>query len=122
MDCALAAEAGEGAAVEVLSTDSPRVLSARESALAAWARRVTADASSTTPEDVERLREAGFSERDIFEISAIIAFRIAYSTLRTALGVRPDHQLAAVAPAGVRRAVHFGRPVDEVPSRSRVED
>lgn len=118
---ALAEEAGEGTAVEVLSGDSGN-LSEREAALAIWARRVTADATSTTPEDVELLREAGFSERDIFEVTAIVAFRIAYSTLRTALGARPDQQLASTSPAGIRRAVNFGRPVAEAPSRSWIDD
>jgi uncharacterized peroxidase-related enzyme len=117
---ALAAVAGEGVAVDLLSGSVPRASSPREVALMSWARQVTADASSTTGEDIEQLRLAGFSERDILGITAIIAFRIAYSTVRTALGALPDQQLADVAPAGVRGAVQFGRPVDDSPSATGI--
>ena len=118
---ALAEEAGEGTAVEVLTGVGSGGMSAREASLAAWARRVTADATSTTADDVGLLRDVGFSDRAIFEITAIIAFRIAYSTIRTALGARADQQLASSSPAGVRRAVTFGRPVADAPSRSLIE-
>ena len=56
---ALAEEAGEGTAVEVLTGVGSGGMSAREASLAAWASRVTADATSTTADDVELLRDVG---------------------------------------------------------------
>lgn len=71
------------------------------------------DPNATTPQDVEALRAAGFSEREIFEATAFVAFRVAFSTINDALGVRPDWQLAAAAPVEVNKAVTYGRPVAE---------
>jgi len=86
-------------------------LSARERALAAWAEQVVRDPNGTAPREVQRLRDAGLTEDDIFNATVFIAFRIAFSTVNDALGARPDWQLADAAPAEVRDAVDFGRPV-----------
>ena len=59
------------------------------------------------------LRTAGFSERAIFEATAFIGFRLAFSTINAALGARPDWQVAAAAPPEVQQAVAYGRPVAE---------
>jgi hypothetical protein len=56
------------------------------------------------------LRQAGLSEQEIFEATALIAFRMAFSTINDALGARPDPQLADRAPRLVRDAVTYGRP------------
>jgi uncharacterized peroxidase-related enzyme len=84
-------------------------LSDRESALAAWAREVVRDPNGTREEGIERLREAGLSEREIFEATAWIALRLAFSTINDALGARPDRELVARVPPAVRDAVTFGR-------------
>jgi uroporphyrinogen decarboxylase len=63
-----------------------------------------------TAADVEALRIAGLSEREIFEATVFAAFRMAFSTVNDALGARPDWQLAQAAPRPVRKAVTFGRP------------
>ncbi len=86
-------------------------LSPREAALSDWARRVAKDPNATTAADVQSLREAGLAEREIFEATAFVAFRLAFSTINDALGAQPDWQLAQAAPAEVRSAVAFGRPV-----------
>jgi uncharacterized peroxidase-related enzyme len=108
---ATATDASAAAAVlEGLDSDG---LTMRDQALSAWARKVARNPNATTPEDVEQLRAAGFSEREIFEATAFVAFRLAFSTVNDALGVRPDWQLAAAAPLEVNRAVTFGRPTAE---------
>lgn len=85
----------------------------RERALADWARKVVKAPSGTTAADVERLRQAGFTDREIFEATALMAFRVAFSMVNNALGVRPDRQVAAAAPAEVRAVVTYGRaPAD----------
>ena len=67
------------------------------------------DPNGTTPEDVAALRDSGLTAKEVFEATAYVAFRLAFSTVDNALGAEPDHQLAA-APPGVREAVSFGRP------------
>ena len=61
-------------------------LSEREQALAAWARRLLVDPNVTSADDVERLRSVGLDDREIFEATAFVAFRLAFSTVNDALG------------------------------------
>jgi uncharacterized peroxidase-related enzyme len=84
-------------------------LSDREAALMGWSRQVVHDPNATTDADVNRLREAGLDEREIFEATTWIALRLAFSTINDALGARPDPQLAENAPRLVREAVTYGR-------------
>ncbi|MFC0003828.1 carboxymuconolactone decarboxylase family protein [Micromonospora siamensis] len=86
-------------------------LSAREAALAGWARQVVHDPNATTGADVAGLHSAGLDDREIFEATAFVAFRLAFSTINDALGAPPDPQLAEKAPRLVREAVTFGRQV-----------
>jgi uncharacterized peroxidase-related enzyme len=109
---ALAKESDGRTAAGVLRGDEPDSLSEREAALVRWVRRVARDPNGTRPEDVERLRAAGMSEREIFEATAFAAFRLAFATVNDALGARPDRQAAAAARPKVRAAVTFGRAPD----------
>lgn len=97
-------------AADVIGTRSTSRLSPREAALAEWARNVADDPNATTEADVERLRKAGLDDREIFEATAFIGFRLAFSTVNDALGAAPDRQLADAAPEPVRAAVEWGRP------------
>jgi uncharacterized peroxidase-related enzyme len=105
----------ERAAVAVITGDDA-ILGERHRALARWARLVVADPNSTDSGDVDELRAVGLDDRQIFEATALAAFRLAFSTINDALGARPDAQLVAAAPAGVRDAVTFGRPPATEPS------
>lgn len=105
----LAAEAGATAAAAVLKAGDDAALTARDHALAAWARKVVADPNSTAPADVATLRSAGLDDRTIFEATAFVAFRLAFSTVNDALGASPDWQLVDTAPPEVRSAVTYGR-------------
>jgi len=109
----LAAAADPASAAAVLQAAQGPGLTARDVALAAWARKVVSDPNATTRDDVDGLRAAGLSEQEIFEATTFIAFRLAFSTVNDALGARPDWQLAAAAPPEVRNAVAFGRPTAE---------
>jgi alkylhydroperoxidase family enzyme len=84
-------------------------LSDDERELASWARKVAADPNRTTTEDVESLRSVGFTDAQIFAITAFVALRLAFSTVNDALGVGPDTALQAAAPRAVVEAVGFGR-------------
>jgi uncharacterized peroxidase-related enzyme len=109
----LADAADPAAAAAVLRAADGPGLTARDRALADWARKLVARPNETTRDDVDGLRLAGLSDQEIFEATTFIAFRLAFSTVNDALGARPDWQLAAAAPPEVRQAVNFGRPTAE---------
>ena len=111
----LAAEAGAATAAAVLTDGDDTALTARDRALAAWARKVVADPNSTTRSDIDTLRSVGLDDRTIFEATAFAAFRLAFSTVNDALGANPDWQLVKTAPAEVRSAVTYGRPPQAAP-------
>ncbi|WP_214407698.1 carboxymuconolactone decarboxylase family protein [Pseudonocardia lacus] len=86
-------------------------LTAAERAMARWARAVARDPNATTADDVRALREAGFTDPQIFAITAFVALRVAFATVNDALGARPDAELTGRLPRAVIDAVDFGRPV-----------
>jgi uncharacterized peroxidase-related enzyme len=106
----LADEADSRLAAGVLRGDDDE-LSPAEQAMAAWARRVARDPNGTSPRDVQELRDAGFSDADIFAMTVYVALRLALSTVNDALGAHPDAEYQVKAPAAVLRAVTFGRPI-----------
>ena len=107
----LADAADPAAAAAVLQGVAGPGLTVRDQALSVWARKVTGNPNATTRDDVDALRAAGFTEREIFEATVFIGFRLAFSTINAALGARPDWQVAAAAPPEVQQAVAYGRPV-----------
>ncbi len=78
-------------------------------ALASWARLVVKEPNGITADNVQSLREAGFSDEQIFAITAFVAYRLAFSTVNDALGAVPDDELQASLPEPLRSAVTFGR-------------
>lgn len=104
----LAALVGDQTAADVLGGGSGD-LDERKRALADWARKVVRDPNATTEADVDSMRKAGLDDRAIFEATAFVAMRLAFSTVNDALGAAPDLQLERAAPEAVRRAVTFGR-------------
>jgi uncharacterized peroxidase-related enzyme len=105
----LAKLSDDATAAQVIADVPAPELSEREAALGTWARQVVRDPNATTSGDVERLREVGLGEREIFEATSFVALRLALSTINDALGAAPDEQLAAAAPELVRAAVSYGR-------------
>ncbi len=89
-----------------------------EKALAGWARLLARDPNSITSDDLERLREAGFDDGQIFAVTAFVALRLAFATVNDALGASPDHELNESLSDEVRSAVSFGRRPDVVPSEN----
>ena len=105
----LAAQVDVETAAQVVA-GSVADLDPRSAALAQWARQVALDPNSTSPTDIERLHGVGLTDRQIFEATMLIAWRMAFSTVNDALGAQPDAQLAAAAPVPVLAAVSYGRP------------
>lgn len=87
-------------------------LTDQEKAMASWARKIVRNPNSTTPADVQELRDAGLTDSQIFAITTFAALRMAFSTINDALGVTPDAQLVESLPPAVTAAVTYGRPAD----------
>lgn len=87
-------------------------LSPSERAMARWARNVARDPNATTAADVQVMRDAGFSDAQIFAITVFVALRLAFSTVNDALGLPPDAALRRTVPPDVLDAVTRGRPID----------
>jgi uncharacterized peroxidase-related enzyme len=88
-------------------------LTAAERALADWARKITRDPNRTEEADVRSLRDAGWTDEQIFGITVFVALRIAFSTVNDALGARPDANYRSLAPRSVLNAITFGRPIED---------
>lgn len=96
-------------AAEVLRGVDAPALTGRETALRRWADQVVHHPNGTTAAQVEALRAAGLSEREILEATVYVAFRLAFSTVNDALGAPPDAELVAAAPPEVLATVTYGR-------------
>ncbi|WP_293504216.1 hypothetical protein [Roseateles sp.] len=108
----LAQSTSEDVAAAVISDLPSLELGERDQALTSWARKVVRDPNATTAADVQSLRDSGLSEREIFEATLFVAFRLAFSTVNDALGVKPDRELVELVPKHVRAAIDFGRSAD----------
>lgn len=105
----LAKQSQPEVAAAVIRNTEDEAMTARDRALAAWARTVAKNPVGAQAADVQALRDAGFSEREIVEATLFAAFRIAFSTVNNALGAHPDPELVRNAPPEVADAVTFGR-------------
>jgi uncharacterized peroxidase-related enzyme len=75
------------------------------------ADKVATDASSVTEADIERLRQHGLSDSEIFDVVAAAAARCFFSKTLDGLGCRPDASYAALDPA-VRSVLTVGREIE----------
>jgi uncharacterized peroxidase-related enzyme len=105
----LASQSDAAVAAAVLAGLPHAALTPREQALMDWTRKVVKHPNDTRPTDVEALRVAGLSDQEIFEATAFVAMRLAFSTVNDALGAAPDAELVERAQPKVRAAVSFGR-------------
>ena len=96
--------------LEIASQHTPGPLSAAETAMVAFARKVASDASAVTADDVAALTAYGFADHEIFDIAATTAARAFFTKVLDALGVEPDAPFLAIDGA-LRRALTVGRPI-----------
>jgi alkylhydroperoxidase family enzyme len=101
-------------ATALLRREETPALDVRERALVDWSTKIVGDPNATTREDVEALVAAGFSEREVVEATMFVSFRLAFGTFNSALGARPDRQLADAAAPGLLASITYGRSVDDV--------
>jgi uncharacterized peroxidase-related enzyme len=93
--------------------EAPESLSAAEVAMVAFGRQVARDASSVASGDVERLKQHGFSDGEIFDIAATAAARAFWTKIIEALGVEADAAFRTLN-SEFRRALAVGRPPEFV--------
>jgi uncharacterized peroxidase-related enzyme len=91
--------------------ETPSSLTPAEAAMVAFARKVAADATTVTGDDVRGLKRLGFSDGEIFDIAATSAARAFWSKLLDAVGVEADAAIQKLDPA-FTGPLTVGRPLD----------
>jgi len=89
--------------------DCPQ-LNEAERAIAAYARKIAADATAVSAEDIEALKKQGVSDAEIFDIAAAAAGRAFFTKLLDALGVEPDSSASALDEE-FKQPLTVGRPI-----------
>jgi uncharacterized peroxidase-related enzyme len=83
-----------------------------DTAIVDFAAKVARDACAITEEDVQRLRDTGLSDRDIFDVTLAASARYFFSKTLDAVGALPDAEFADLDP-GLRDALTVGRPIEQ---------
>jgi alkylhydroperoxidase family enzyme len=86
-------------------------VSEEERAVQELARKVAADATSVTQEDVDELRSFGLTEDEVFDVVLAAAARCFFSKTLDALGVAPDAAYREL-PIDVREPLTVGRAIE----------
>jgi uncharacterized peroxidase-related enzyme len=82
-----------------------------EVAMMAFAEKVAGDATVITQADVDELKQHGFSDAEIFEITTAAAIRCFFSKTLDALGAEPDEIYLDMAD-DLRQALTVGRSIE----------
>jgi uncharacterized peroxidase-related enzyme len=90
--------------------EAPKSLSAAEAAMMEFGRQVARDASAVTVSDIERLKQHGFTDAEIFDIAATAAARAFWTKVLDSLGVEADAPFRTMNRA-FREALTVGRPI-----------
>lgn len=90
--------------------DVPESLTDAEAAMIEFARKVARDATSVTAGDVERLKGLGFTDGEIFDITATAAARAFWTKVIESLGVEADAPFLAMD-REFTEALTAGRPL-----------
>ena len=72
-------------------------LSARQSAMLTFVEKVTLDSHRILEADRQILRDAGFADRDIFDIAAVAGFFAMSNRVASATGMQPNPEYHAMA-------------------------
>ncbi|MGD8341782.1 MAG: peroxidase-related enzyme [Gammaproteobacteria bacterium] len=97
--------------IRIVVDDDSSPLGEAEQAMFRFARKVARDASRVTAGDVERLKAHGFSDAEIFDISAAATARTFFAQLCEGLGAVGDHPYGMIDGA-LRKVLTVGRPLD----------
>lgn len=72
-------------------------LDARQTAMLTFAEKVTKASSEVVEADRQALRDAGFSDRDIFDIVAVVGFFSMSNRVASAIAMQPNDEYHAMA-------------------------
>jgi len=92
----------------------PTALSKAESAVVEFSRKIARDASTVSSQDVETLKQQGFSDGEVFDIVSTVAGRAFLTKILDSLGVEMDCSAYDMAEP-FRNALTVGRPICEAP-------
>ncbi len=108
---ALVKELGSPEAVQRLVTDYRTAgLSPREVAMLEYADKISTAPSAIAQADIDRLRAAGLSDQNIFDVALCACFRQFLSRMLNAVGADTDPPIvASIATPALRDALSFGR-------------
>lgn len=98
--------------VALASDPSAAGLNEQERAIVAYAEQVAGDPASVDESDVERLRQVGLTDAEIFDVAAATAARCFFASLSDALGTLPDAGFRERMPDLIT-ALAVGRPPAE---------
>jgi uncharacterized peroxidase-related enzyme len=90
--------------------EAPQSLSAAEAAMMEFGRQVARDASAVAAGDVQRLKQHGFTDAEIFDIAATAAARAFWTKVLDALGVEADAPFSAMS-REFGEVLTVGRPI-----------
>ena len=86
-------------------------LTAAEEEMMRFSRKVARDASTITAADVEKLKEHGLSDADVFDVAATAAGRAFFTKVLDAVGSLPDAGFNSID-EDLRAHLVVGRPID----------
>jgi uncharacterized peroxidase-related enzyme len=81
-----------------------------EVAIMAFAEQIVRDATAITADDIQRLRDLGLSDTEVFDVAATASARCFFSKLNDALGAEPDSAYLNLDP-GLRQHLVIGRQI-----------
>lgn len=96
--------------VSIAADDVGDALDAADAVVIRFARKVAEEAEKITEEDVDELRDLGFSDADVFNVILASAARCFFSKVLDATGTLPDAALHEI-PDQLRSALTVGREI-----------
>lgn len=97
--------------VEQIVTEGPAILGGLDAAVFDLAAKVVDDSTSIGPDDIERLRAFGLSDRDIFDVILSAAARCFFSKVLDATGTLADSVYEKLDPE-LKDSLTVGRPIE----------
>jgi uncharacterized peroxidase-related enzyme len=94
----------------IAEDEAAKTLDAADAAVVRLARKVAEESEKVTQEDIDELRDLGFSDDDVFNIILTAAARCFFSKVLDATGTRPDAVLHDM-PDKLRSALTVGREI-----------
>lgn len=80
--------------------------------MCAYAEKIALNAYKVTADDIQILRENGFTDEEVFDIALTAGFRAMFSKVLDAVGTEPDIDYLGLDPK-FAQALAVGRPVGE---------